>query len=421
MRFYEASPDEPCVYFYETRQAGETSMTEKTSLPLHGYRVLDLTRVRSGPTAVRQLADWGADVIKVEVPVGPSLETEMGGAHLGPDYQNLHRNKRSLTLDLKKQAGGGIFRRLIATADVVVENYRPEVKHRLRIDYETLKKSNPTLIYASISGFGQDGPYVKRPAYDQIIQGMTGMMSVTGLPAHGPVRAGVAIADTTAGLYCALGILMALLQRERTGAGQWVQTSLLESLLAVMDFQAARWLVAGEIPAQAGNDHPTIIPTGVFDTRDGKITICASGQTMWQRLCKALDRPMWLTDPRFASNRERSANRRILNEALQAIFSGSTSAYWIDKLSREGLACGPVNTVSQAFDDPQVRHLGTRWDVVHPTLGRIGLVGQPIRSSAASSGVRSVAPTPGQHTDEVLRELGLSTADIAELRESGVV
>jgi len=396
-------------------------MTEKTSLPLHGYRVLDLTRVRSGPTAVRQLADWGADVIKVEVPVGPSLETEMGGAHLGPDYQNLHRNKRSLTLDLKKQAGGGIFRRLIATADVVVENYRPEVKHRLRIDYETLKKSNPTLIYASISGFGQDGPYVKRPAYDQIIQGMTGMMSVTGLPAHGPVRAGVAIADTTAGLYCALGILMALLQRERTGAGQWVQTSLLESLLAVMDFQAARWLVAGEIPAQAGNDHPTIIPTGVFDTRDGKITICASGQTMWQRLCKALDRPMWLTDPRFASNRERSANRRILNEALQAIFSGSTSAYWIDKLSREGLACGPVNTVSQAFDDPQVRHLGTRWDVVHPTLGRIGLVGQPIRSSAASSGVRSVAPTPGQHTDEVLRELGLSTADIAELRESGVV
>lgn len=396
-------------------------MTEKTSLPLHGYRVLDLTRVRSGPTAVRQLADWGADVIKVEVPVGPSLETEMGGAHLGPDYQNLHRNKRSLTLDLKKQAGGGIFRRLVATADVVVENYRPEVKHRLRIDYETLKKSNPTLIYASISGFGQDGPYVKRPAYDQIIQGMTGMMSVTGLPAHGPVRAGVAIADTTAGLYCALGILMALLQRERTGAGQWVQTSLLESLLAVMDFQAARWLVAGEIPAQAGNDHPTIIPTGVFDTRDGKITICASGQTMWQRLCKALDRPMWLTDPRFASNRERSANRRILNEALQAIFSGSTSAYWIDKLSREGLACGPVNTVSQAFDDPQVRHLGTRWDVVHPTLGRIGLVGQPIRSSAASSGVRSVAPTPGQHTDEVLRELGLSTADIAELRESGVV
>jgi len=396
-------------------------MTEKTSLPLHGYRVLDLTRVRSGPTAVRQLADWGADVIKVEVPVGPSLETEMGGAHLGPDYQNLHRNKRSLTLDLKKQAGGGIFRRLVATADVVVENYRPEVKHRLRVDYEALKKSNPALIYASISGFGQDGPYVKRPAYDQIIQGMTGMMSVTGLPAHGPVRAGVAIADTTAGLYCALGILMALLQRERTGAGQWVQTSLLESLLAVMDFQAARWLVAGEIPAQAGNDHPTIIPTGVFDTRDGKITICASGQTMWQRLCKALDRPMWLTDPRFASNRERSANRRILNEALQAIFSGSTSAYWIDKLSREGLACGPVNTVSQAFDDPQVRHLGTRWDVVHPTLGRIGLVGQPIRSSAASSGVRSVAPTPGQHTDEVLRELGLSTADIAELRESGVV
>ncbi|OZI36931.1 formyl-CoA transferase [Bordetella genomosp. 10] len=396
-------------------------MTENASLPLHGYRILDLTRVRSGPTAVRQLADWGADVIKVELPVEPNLETEMGGTHLGPDYQNLHRNKRSLTLNLKKQAGVEIFRRLVETADVVVENYRPEVKHRLGIDYETLKKNHPGLIYASISGFGQDGPYVKRPAYDQIIQGMTGMMSVTGLPAHGPVRAGVAIADTTAGLYCALGILMALLQRERTGAGQWVQTSLLESLLAVMDFQAARWLVAGELPVQAGNDHPTIIPTGVYDTQDGKITICASGQTMWQRLCRALDRPMWLADPRFVGNRERSANRHILNGALQAIFSGNTSAHWIDKLSREGLACGPVNTVSQAFDDPQVRHLGTRWDVMHPVLGNIGLVGQPIRSSATSSGVRSLAPTPGQHTDEVLRELGLSAAHVAELRGSGVV
>ncbi|CAB3848992.1 CaiB/BaiF CoA transferase family protein [Achromobacter piechaudii] len=391
------------------------------SLPLRPYRVLDLTRVRAGPTAVRQLADWGADVIKIEEPVDEGNETEMGGVRLGPDYQNLHRNKRSLTLNLKSPEGVRILRELAKDADVVVENYRPDVKKRLGIDYETLNEINPRLVYASISGFGQDGPYARRPGYDQIIQGMTGMMSVTGIPGHGLVRAGIAIADTTAGMYAAMGILMALLDRERSGKGQWIQTSLLESLLAVMDFQCARWLVAGEVPTQAGNDHPTIIPTGNFPTRDGMICICVSGRVMWTRLCKTLNREDWLTDPRFETNKARSANREQLNAELSEIFSGNTTAHWITLLNDAGLACGAVNSIDQAFEDAQVQHLGVRWPVSHPQLGEIGLVGQPYRTSRHVAQLARVAPMPGEHTMEILREAGLTVEQIHELKESHVI
>ncbi|CAB3658815.1 CaiB/BaiF CoA transferase family protein [Achromobacter piechaudii] len=391
------------------------------SLPLRPYRVLDLTRVRAGPTAVRQLADWGADVIKIEEPVDEGNETEMGGVRLGPDYQNLHRNKRSLTLNLKSPEGVRILKELAKDADVVVENYRPDVKKRLGIDYETLNEINPRLVYASISGFGQDGPYARRPGYDQIIQGMTGMMSVTGIPGHGLVRAGIAIADTTAGMYAAMGILMALLDRERSGKGQWIQTSLLESLLAVMDFQCARWLVAGEVPTQAGNDHPTIIPTGNFPTRDGMICICVSGRVMWTRLCKTLNREDWLTDPRFETNKARSANREQLNAELSEIFSGNTTAHWITLLNDAGLACGAVNSIDQAFEDAQVQHLGVRWPVSHPQLGEIGLVGQPYRTSRHVAQLARVAPMPGEHTMEILREAGLTVEQIHELKESHVI
>lgn len=392
-----------------------------SSLPLRPFRVLDLTRVRAGPTAVRQLADWGADVIKIEEPVDEGNETEMGGVRLGPDYQNLHRNKRSLTLNLKSPEGVRILKELAKDADVVVENYRPDVKKRLGIDYETLNEINPRLVYASISGFGQDGPYARRPGYDQIIQGMTGMMSVTGIPGHGLVRAGIAIADTTAGMYAAMGILMALLDRERSGKGQWIQTSLLESLLAVMDFQCARWLVAGEVPTQAGNDHPTIIPTGNFPTRDGMICICVSGRVMWTRLCKALNREDWLTDPRFETNKARSANREQLNTELSEIFSGNTTAHWITLLNDAGLACGAVNSIDQAFEDPQVQHLGVRWPVSHPQLGEIGLVGQPYRTSRYVAQLARVAPMPGENTLEILREAGLTVEQINELKESHVI
>jgi crotonobetainyl-CoA:carnitine CoA-transferase CaiB-like acyl-CoA transferase len=395
--------------------------TKTTALPLARFKVLDLTRVRSGPTAVRQLADWGADVIKIEEPVPRSRETEMGGDRLGPDFQNLHRNKRSLTLNLKAQEGRDVLLRLAEEADVIVENFRPDVKHRLAIDYETVRARNPRIIYASISGFGQDGPYAKRPGYDQIIQGMTGMMSVTGIPGQGPVRAGIAIADTTAGLYCAQGILMALLEREQTGEGQWIQTSLLECLLAVMDFQCARWLVAGELPTQAGNDHPTIIPTGVFNTQDGQINICVSGAVMWERLCRTLDRESWLSDSRFATNKARSANRQQLNAELAEIFRDDTNANWIERLNAAGLACGAVNTVQQAFSDPQVQHLGLRWPVRVEKLGEIGLVGQPYRSNRHTAGVRSAAPMAGAHNEEILASAGYSNESIAYLREKNVI
>jgi len=391
------------------------------ALPLSDIRVLDLTRVRAGPTAIRQLADWGADVIKIEEPVNPDTETEMGGMRLGPDYQNLQRNKRSLTLNLKDPAGLEIFKRLARDADVVAENYRPDVKTRLGIDYETLREINPRLVYASISGFGQDGPYARRPGYDQIVQGMGGLMSVTGLPGQGPVRAGIAICDTSAGLYGAFGILMALHERQRTGQGQWVQTSLLESQLAILDLQAARWLVSGEVPAQAGNNHPTMIPTGLFNAQDGPITLQVPGQVMWERFCRALEREDWLDDPRFRMNRDRSANRAELNALIEEIFAARPRAYWIERLNQAGIACGAVNTIDQAFADPQVEHLGVALPVRHPQLGDISLVGQPIRTDRHRATVRSIAPMPGQHNEEVLAGIGLGAQDIESLRSRHVI
>lgn len=396
-------------------------MTNDAALPLSNVRVLDLTRVRAGPTAVRQLADWGADVIKIEEPVAADGETEMGGMRLGPDYQNLQRNKRSLTLNLKEPAGLEIFKRLVQDADVVVENYRPDVKSRLGIDYETLRQINPRLVYASISGFGQDGPYAKRPGYDQIVQGMGGLMSITGLPEQGPVRVGIAICDTAAGLYGALGIMMALYEREHTGLGQWVQTSLLESQLAILDLQAARWLVSGDVPVQAGNNHPTMIPTGLFNAQDGLLTLQVPGQVMWERFCKALERLDWLDDPRFRTNRDRSANRTEINALIEDIFSARPRDYWIERLNKAGIACGAVNTIDQAFADPQVCHLGVALPVEHPQLGSISLVGQPIRTDRHRASVRMIAPMPGEHNAEVLRGIGLAAEEIEDLRSRHVI
>lgn len=390
-------------------------------LPLAPYRVLDLTRVRAGPTAVRQLADWGADVVRIEEPVPPAHAAEEAQVRLGPDFQNLQRNKRSLTLDLKAAAGREVLLRLVRQADVLVENYRPDVKHRLGIDYATLGAANPRLVYASISGFGQDGPYAQRPGFDQIVQGLSGLMSITGLPGQGPVRAGIAVADSCAGLNAAFGIVMALLERERSGRGQWVQTSLLESLLALMDFQAARWLVAGEVPQQAGNDHPTTIPTGVFDTADGKVNICVVGPQMWARFCAALDRPAWLADERFRTNRSRSAHRAALNAAIAEVVATRPSAYWIESLNREGVACGAVNSIDQAFADPQVRHLGLAWPLQHPQLGEIALVGQPLHTDRHRAGLRRRAPEAGEDTDSILAAAGYAVDEIARLRKDHVI
>ncbi len=391
------------------------------SLPLSCFTVLDLTRVRAGPTAVRQLGDWGANVIKIEPPETSDSSKGMFGARHGFDFQNIQRNKRAITLDLKQPEGLAVLKRLVERADVLVENYRPDVKHRLGVDYESLRAVNPRLVYASISGFGQDGPYAKRPGFDQIAQGMGGLMSITGLPGQGPVRAGIPVADLTAGLYCAIGILVALLERERSGEGQWVQTSLLQAQIAMLDFQAARWLIGHEVPPQAGNNHPTSIPTGVFPTRDGHINIAAAGQHIWERLCRALGADELLQNPDFGNEQLRSKNRNAVNAALEAYTRTRTSTDLIDSLNKAGVPCGPIYAIDKMFEDPQVKHLQMAQPVEHPTLGKIHVVGQPVRFSRSRRETYAPAPERGQHTDEVLREFGWSAQEIAGLRQRNVI
>ena len=394
-------------------------MEQTSSLPLSHIKVLDLTRVRAGPTAVRQLADWGANVIKIEQP-GDGGGT-MGGARLGPDFQNLHRNKRSLTLNLKSDLGREIFLKLAKTADVVVENYRPGVKHRLGIDYQSVKSVNPKIVYASISGFGQDGPYGDLPGFDQVAQGMGGLMSITGLPGHGPVRAGIPVADLTAGLYTALGIMTALLGRQHTGEGQWVQSSLLQAQIAMLDFQAERWLLDKEIPTQAGNNHPTGIPTGVFKTSDGHINIAATGGAIYERFCLLMQRPDWLTDSRFKSPGLRSKNRDEMNAEIEAITLTKSSEEWIKSFNEAGVPAGYIYTIDEVFDDPQVKHLGMAAPIQHPQLGPIDLVAQPIKLSEVPFKIRTATPELGEHTDSLLEELGFSSVEIADLHEQSVV
>ncbi len=387
------------------------------TLPLARFRVLDLTRVRAGPTATRQFADWGADVVMVEAPGGNG---DMLGGRDRSDFQNLNRNKRSIALDLKSKAGRAVFLRLAASADVLFENFRPDVKFRLGIDYETLKAINPRLVYVSISGFGEDGPYAARPGLDQVIQGMGGMMSITGLPGQGPVRAGVAIADSTAGLYAALGAMTALLERETTGQGRWVQISLLAAQVALLDFQAARWLVEGEVAGQAGNDHPTAAPMGLFKTADGVVNLAASGEATFAALCRVLGLDDLPTDPRFAG-RARKANRAALNALIEAVTVTMPTAHWVEALNAAGVPCGPVNTIDEVFADPQVEHLQMARPVTHPRLGELNLVGQPIAMAGVDGSLRSAAPEVGGQAEAVLADYGFTPAEIEELRAAGVV
>jgi len=393
----------------------------RASQALSRFTVLDLTRVRSGPTCVRQLADWGANVIKIETP--PRLEKGEGpgGPRHNPDFQNLHRNKRSMTLDLKSPQGHAALMRMVKKADVVVENFRPDVKHRLGIDYDALRKVNKRIVLASISGFGQDGPYRERPGVDQIAQGMGGLMSITGLPGQGPVRVGIPVADLTAGLFCALGILTALHEREVSGEGQWISTSLLQAQIFMLDFQAARWLQAHEVAKQAGNNHPTTIPTGVFKTKDGHINIASAGQAIWVRMCNALGAPELAENPDFTTGALRSKNRDACNAAIEAMTVSKSNAEWIDIFNAAGVPCGPINSIDQVFADEQVKHLGIAQNAKRPDGKEQTFVGQPINMSRTPSKIVATPPEAGQHTDEVLKEFGFADNEIAELHKSNAL
>ena len=388
--------------------------------PLSRFTVLDLTRVRSGPAAVRQFADWGAHVIKIEQP-GQASDDKPGGSAQFADYQNTHRNKRSITLNLKHPKGKALFMQLVKQADVVVENYRPSVKDKLGIDYESLKTVNPRIVLASVSGFGQDGPYRERPGLDQIAQGIGGIMSVTGEPGRGPMRAGIPVADLTSGLFCAIGTLVALLEREESGEGQWIHTSLLQAQVWLMDFQAMRWLMNQEIPGQSGNDHPTSSPTGVFTTADGHMNIAAMGNDIFERLCRVIGAEQLIHDERFKTVALRGKNRPTLNEAINQCTQTQTTAVWIERMNKAGVPCGPILNMQQTMQDPQVRHLNMAQPIKHPKLGDIEVVGQAVQMSRSPLRPFGAAPELGEHNAEVYASLGLDAAALQALKEEGII
>jgi formyl-CoA transferase len=378
--------------------------------------VIDLTRVRAGPTAVRQLADWGAQVIKVEMPPALDEGEGVGGPREDSDFQNVHRGKRGMTLNLKSPEGVAILKKMVETADIVVENYRPDVKRRLGIDYETLSAINPRLIYGSISGYGQDGPYSLRPGFDQIAQGMGGLMSITGKPGEGPMRVGIPIADLCAGIFCAHGIMVALVEREKSGKGQWVQSSLLQAQLFMLDFQAARGLMKGEVPGQAGNNHPTAIPTGVFKTADGHMNIAVAGHKIWVRFCQAIGAPEMATHPDYATGALRSKHRDALTLDIERHLASRGTSEWVDLLNAAGVPTGPIYRIDESFADPQVQSLG-----IVQKVGAVPYLGQPVTLSRTPSHIAAHPPKQGEHTTEVLRELGYGDAEIEQLHHHGIV
>ncbi|MBI2771438.1 MAG: CoA transferase [Burkholderiales bacterium] len=389
------------------------------SAALQRFRVIDLTQVRAGPTACRQLADWGADVIQVQMPEHMRGDDTLGGQD-GSDYQYTHRNKRSITLNLKEAEGIATLKRLIGGADVVVENFRPDVKFRLGIDYETLAVDNPRLVYASISGFGQTGPLATRPGFDQIAQGMGGLMSVTGTPGEAPMRVGIPIADLCAGIFAAQGILVALLEREASGKGQWLHTSLLEAMVYMMDFQTSRYLIDGEVATQAGNFHPTSIPTGVYKARDGYLNIAVFGSKIWERFCNILGAPEWIADPRYIDKAGRSVNREALNAEINKRLAAQDRGHWIAQFNEGGVACGLISDMREVLSEPQIEHLGMVKDVVSSRLGPQRLVGQPMQLQRTPSTITRAAPRRGEHTEEVLLELGVGQDDLARMKATGV-
>ncbi|MCH2354651.1 MAG: CoA transferase [Pseudomonadales bacterium] len=390
------------------------------ALPLSGYKVLDLTIARAGPTAVRLLADWGADVIKIEPPARAGSIT---GNRRGPDEQNLHRNKRGLCIDLKNKAGHVLFLDLAKQADVIVENFRADVKHRLQIDYESVRAVNERVIYASISGFGQEGPYRDRPGVDQIVQGMSGLMSITGEPGRGPMRVGIAISDTAAGMFLGQGILLALLDRERTGKGQWVHTSLLESMLSKLDFQGARYTMLGDVPAQQGNDHPTAFPMGTFACADGFVNIAAPTERMWASFLDAVEDDDLRHREEYASARDRIHHKQQLKVDMESAIASFSTHELVEKLNDAGVPCGPINDIKEGFDNPQAEFLRMQVPAPHADLGDVQLIRSPINLSrhAHPEAFHHAAPDPGEHSRDVLASFEIDEARIKSLVEEGAI
>ena len=403
------------------KPSADAGAQAQSRLPLSRFKVIDLTLARAGPSCVRTLADWGADVIRVEPPPGGAESSEILGNRDGSDFQNLHRNKRAIALNLKTDEGREVLMRLAERADVIVENMRPGVTARLGVDFEQVRKRNPRIIYGSISGFGQYGPYAGRPSIDQVAQGMSGIMSVTGIPGQGPLRVGVAVTDVMAGAFLAQGILIALLDREVSGQGRWVQTSLIESGIALLDFQAARWTMDGQVPTQQGNFHPTVTPMGLYPTADGFLNLAATSDTNFRKFCRLIERENIAADPRFASAALRGRNRQALNELIADALRAKTGRAWFEIMVAEGIPCGPVYDIGEVFADPQVEQLRIRRSVAHPRLGDIDLIAQPCEITGFDRAIRTATPDPGEHTDEVLRSLGYDSVAIEKLRAARAI
>jgi crotonobetainyl-CoA:carnitine CoA-transferase CaiB-like acyl-CoA transferase len=399
--------------------AQDTQREGHSGGPLVGLNVLDLTLARAGPTCTRHLADWGARVIRIEPP-GPA--DALAATRKASDYQNLHRNKTIITLDLKSARGHEAFMKLAANADVIVENMRTPVKHNLKIAYEDVAPINPRLIYGSISGFGQSGPYMDRALVDQIAQGMGGLMNVTGEPGRGPMRAGAAISDMMAGTLCALGIALALYERERTGVGRYVHTSLIEAMIFTMDFQATRWLMDGEVPQPAGNQHPTVAPMSTFKSADGWVNLSASSPAQWRKLCDLLGKPEWVDRPGWKGTVERGKNKVELHAAIAEIIATKPTAYWVETLAPHGLPVGPIYGMDQTMNDIQVKHLGIAGDVRHPSGdGQTQMLNSPINLEGLKRTIRAPAPLGQGDTSDVLKALGYSEADIETMRKERVI
>jgi crotonobetainyl-CoA:carnitine CoA-transferase CaiB-like acyl-CoA transferase len=402
--------------------AHETAAPDKAArLPLARFKVLDLTLARAGPSCVRTMADWGADVIRIEPPPSDAESSELLGRRDGSDFQNLHRNTRAMTLNLKTAEGREVFMQLAEKADIIVENMRPGVTKRLGVDFEAVKARNPRIVYGSISGFGQYGPYAERPSLDQVAQGMAGIMSVTGIPGQGPVRAGVAVTDLMAGAFLAQGLLIALLDREISGKGRWVRTSLIEAGINLLDFQAARWLMDKTVPPQEGNFHPTITPMGLYPTADSFLNVAATSNRNFAIFCRLIGRDKMAGDQRFASAGLRGRNKEALNELIAGALRAKTSREWFDLLVAEGIPCGPVYNIKEVFEDPQVRALDIVQPVTHPRLGDIDLVAQPCEITGFDRTLRSATPDLGEHTTDILQSFGYDDQQIDAFKTAGAI